>query len=104
MAGFITFLFPGLKPHLRAAYLDDHVFFGIMIFVSACASAFTGFTEKTIFGLSGGLYKHYDAEFLIANFTGYVIFIFAALVIYLTINPKFKRQNQPVSERTQGIA
>ena len=75
-----------------------------MIFVSACASAFTGFTEKTIFGLSANLYKHYDAEYLIANFTGYTIFIFAALVVYLAVNPNFKRQNPPVSETTQETA
>ena len=72
-----------------------------MIFVSACATAFTGFTEKTIFGLSLGLYNHYDAEFLIPNFTGYVIFIFATLVVYLTVNPRFKRPNETmVSENT----
>ena len=58
--GFVTFLFPGLKAQIRAAYLDIHVFFGLTIFVTACAAAFTGFTEKTIFGLSGGNYLHYD--------------------------------------------
>ena len=45
---------------MRAAYLDVHVFFGLTIFVTACAAAFTGFTEKTIFGLSAGNYLHYD--------------------------------------------
>ena len=93
-----------MRPNLRAAYLDIHVFFGLTIFVSACASAFTGFTEKTIFGLSGGLYKHYDAEFLIANFTGYTIFLFAILVIYLAVNPRFKRKNLPVTQNEQETA
>merc|ERR1711935_1112601 len=87
--GFVIFLFPGLKAQMRAAYLDVHVFFGLTIFVTACAAAFTGFTEKTIFGLS---------EFLIANFTGYAIFIFTALVIYLATNPRFKRLNMPMNE------
>ena len=75
-----------------------------MIFVSACATAFTGFTEKTIFGLSSGLYKHYDAEFLIPNFTGYVIFIYSALVVYLTVNPRFKQPNETVVSKNTSVA
>lgn len=101
--GFLIFLKPGLKIHLRASYLDVHVFFGLMIFVSACASAFTGFTEKTIFGL-GKKYSHYDPPFLVANCTGYSIFIFAAAVVYLAVNPKFKRPTQPVTESKEEIA
>lgn len=51
LAGLITFLFPGLASHLRASYLPLHVFFGLMIFVFACATAILGITEKTIFAL-----------------------------------------------------
>lgn len=102
LAGFLIFLKPGLKAHLRGSYLDVHVFFGLMIFVSACATAFTGFTEKTIFGL-GKKYQHYDPEFLVANCTVYSIFIFGALVVYLAVNPKFKRVEKPVNESNEGI-
>ena len=87
---------------MRAKYLDVHVFFGLLIFISACAAAFTGFTEKTIFGLSAGNYLHYDPEFLIANCTGYTIIIFATFVIYLATSPKFKRLNIPLDEITDG--
>ena len=74
--GFITFLFPGLKAQMRAAYLDVHVFFGLTIFVSACAAAFTGFTEKTIFGLSGGNYLHYDPGDLFRGIDNKIVFNF----------------------------
>ena len=50
LAGLITFLFPGLASHLRASYLPIHVFFGLMIFICACATALLGLTEKAIFG------------------------------------------------------
>jgi len=107
LAGFLIFLKPGLKAHLRGSYLDIHVFFGLMIFVSACATAFTGFTEKTLFGLFFGInkikYGKYDPEFLIANCTVYSIFIFGALVVYLAVNPKFKRVEKPVNESNEGI-
>ena len=79
-----------------------------MIFVSACATAFTGFTEKTLFGLffprDNPKYKHYDPEFLIANCTVYSIFIFGALVVYLAVNPRFKRVEKPVKESNEGIS
>ena len=51
LAGLITFLFPGLASHLRSSYMSVHVFFGLMIFVSACATALLGITEKAIFKL-----------------------------------------------------
>ena len=49
-------------------------------------------------------YFEYDSEFLIANFTGYAIFVFAALVIYLATNPRFKRLNMPMNEINDVIA
>ena len=51
LAGLITFLFPGLASHLKSSYLPVHIFFGLMIFVCACATALLGITEKAIFGL-----------------------------------------------------
>merc|ERR1719445_2858301 len=61
LSGFITFLFPGLRDQIRASYLDVHVFFGLLIFVCACATALMGITENAIF------------------------------VVYLVVNPRFKR-------------
>ena len=51
VAGFVTFLFPGLASHLRASYMPLHTSFGVMIFVLACATALMGITEKLIFTL-----------------------------------------------------
>ena len=51
VSGLVTFLFPGLASHLRAAYLPIHVSFGILIFVMACATSLTGITEKLLFSL-----------------------------------------------------
>jgi cytochrome b-561 len=51
LSGLITFLFPGLASHLRAAYLPVHVFFGLLIFIMACSTALLGITEKTIWAL-----------------------------------------------------
>lgn len=88
--GFITFLFPGLRDQIRASYLDVHVFFGLLIFVCACATALMGITEKAIFGL-GKNYGARVASGLVANCIGISIFFFAILVVYLVVNPRFKR-------------
>ena len=48
--GLMTFLFPGLSLNIRSSYLPLHVFFGLAIFVSCCATALLGITEKAIFG------------------------------------------------------
>merc|ERR1719445_2154189 len=59
LSGLITFLFPGLASHLKSSYLPVHIFFGLMIFVCACATALLGITEKAIFGL-GSKYSERD--------------------------------------------
>ena len=49
--GLVTFLWPGLASHLRAAFLPAHTFAGLAIFVLACATALMGITEKAFFSL-----------------------------------------------------
>jgi cytochrome b-561 len=51
VCGFVTFLFPGLASHLRSSYLPVHMFFGLLIFIFACATALMGITEKAIFSM-----------------------------------------------------
>ena len=110
----ITFLFPGLASHLRTSYLPLHVFFGLLIFVCACASAllgkkltiiseflfihhFLGITEKTIFAL-GSKYQERDPSGVVANWIGLLILVFGVLVVYLVANPRFKRLTRPEDE------
>ena len=49
MIGFISFLYPGIRMDLRAAYKPAHVFWGLAIFLGAIATALMGITEKMIF-------------------------------------------------------
>jgi len=97
LAGLITFLFPGLASHLKSSYLPVHIFFGLMIFVCACATALLGITEKAIFGL-GSKYSERDPSGVVANWIGLLILIFGILVVYLVANPRFKRLTRPEDE------
>ncbi|KAK8379536.1 hypothetical protein O3P69_019459 [Scylla paramamosain] len=86
LAGFLTFLFPGLRSSLRAAYLPLHQYFGLFIFAGAITSTLLGLSEKAIFVQSVG------SESVLVNVTGLCVAVFAGLVTYLLSQPKFRRQ------------
>lgn len=96
LAGFITFLCPGLASHLRASYMPLHTSFGIMIFVLACATSLLGITEKLLFALK--TYSKRDPEGVMANWIGVLIIVFGVLVVYLATNYKYKRLPRPEDE------
>lgn len=97
LSGLITFLFPGLASHLRASYLPIHVFFGLLIFICACATALLGITEKAIFSLNSK-YQERDPAGVVANWIGLLIIVFGVLVVFLGGNPRFRRLTRPEDE------
>lgn len=105
VAGFMLFLVPNAASRLKAMYLNVHVWFGTFIFILSCATALLGVTEKmlfvTIFAPEPlkGFYQRKDPEGLMMNTTSLLIIIFAALVVSLTTNAKYKRM--PLPEETQ---
>ncbi|PSN36011.1 putative cytochrome b561 [Blattella germanica] len=103
IAGFITFFFPGLQSPLRASYMPVHVFFGLAGFMAAIIAALLGLTEKTIWTVKD--YAQFPAEGILVNFIGVFLVAFAGLVIYLTTEPRFKRQPLPEDEMllTSGL-
>lgn len=97
VAGLVTFLFPGLASHLRSNYMPIHVFFGLLIFILACATALLGITEKAIFSLKDD-YSAKTPEAIMVNWIGVLTILFCILVVYLASNPRFKRLNRPEDE------
>jgi hypothetical protein len=51
VAGLVAFLYPGLPQNLRGAIMPVHTFLGLLAFVLAIATAFTGLTEKALFSV-----------------------------------------------------
>ncbi|XP_014681556.1 PREDICTED: putative cytochrome b561 [Priapulus caudatus] len=100
VSGFVSFLFPKLSLALRQWYMPTHVFFGIAIFLGAIATALMGLTEKLLF-LRGDMSTFRTAEGTFINILGLLLVAFAGLVIYLVINPKYKRQPLPEEEMIQ---
>lgn len=97
VAGCVTFLFPGLASHLRISFMPVHIFFGMLIFTMACATALLGIAEKTIFAL-GSKYQQRDPEGVMANWIGILIVLFGITVVYLVGNPAYKRLTRPEDE------
>ncbi|XP_066996757.1 transmembrane ascorbate-dependent reductase CYB561 [Anabrus simplex] len=96
MSGLVTFLFPGLKPGLRAVYLPVHVFFGLMGFVCSLVAALLGLLEKAHWAVKD--YKDLPPEGLLVNFIGVILMVFGSLVVYLVTEPQFKRHPRPEDE------
>lgn len=91
LAGFISFLFPGLHVSIRSAYLPIHVYFGTAGFVGVIASCLLGLNEKAIFALSSK-YSQFVPEGILINVMGLLFVIFGGLTVYLVSHTGYKRQ------------
>lgn len=95
--GLVTFLWPGLASHLRAAFLPIHVFSGLAVFVLAAAAALLGLTEKALFRTettTGFDYKEGGGEAVLTNLLGLAIVLFTALVLATASRQSFRRLNR----------
>lgn len=91
--GFLAFLYPGFPNSLRATIMPVHVFLGLFAFVCAIAAALMGITEKTIYTLHD--YSSLPGEGVLVNLIGICFMIFAALVVYVATETKYKRYPRP---------
>lgn len=99
--GFVSFLYPKLSESVRKAYLPAHRFWGMVIFVMACATALMGITEKAIFSVKN--YSTLPAEGKLLNTFGVLIGVFGLLVVYLTSAYEYRRppedgEHKPLEE------
>ncbi|KAL2744829.1 cytochrome b reductase 1-like isoform X1 [Vespula maculifrons] len=93
LAGFITFLYPGLHDSLRASYMPIHVYFGIATFIGSIATCLIGLNEKAIFSIKD--YDKFVPEAILVNTIGIFLIIFGALAVYLVSQGQYKRQPRP---------
>ncbi|OQR73332.1 cytochrome b561-like [Tropilaelaps mercedesae] len=92
IAGFLSFLYPGIRKTLRTRYLPLHVFGGTMIFILSTCAALMGITEKIIYSYN---YSSLPIGAQVGNTFGVFLVVFAMLVFYLVSHPNYKRINLP---------
>ncbi|KAK9935379.1 hypothetical protein M0R45_022482 [Rubus argutus] len=77
--GFAAFIFPGSEMSTRASFKPWHTFFGMVIFLLAVCTAEIGLNYFILGNNQQGL---------IVNFTGLLIFLFAAAVSLTVLLPR----------------
>lgn len=93
IAGFSIFGWPGGTDAFKKFYMNSHRYFGIGIFILACATALTGTVEKTIFSLKGE-YGKLPSEAYVINFFGLTIVVFACFVVFIATKTEWKRPSE----------
>ena len=93
VTGYVMFLAPTtILSWIKAFYLSIHNWFGLFIFVMACSTVLLGVAEENI-------YKGFDMrngpEGYMMNITAFLVIIFCCLVIFLSLNVKYKRLPLP---------
>lgn len=91
--GFASYLFPGVREPLRAAYMPVHVFFGLFGFVLSVAASLLGLLEKAFFSINN--YGQLPAPAVLVNMMGLLLIVYGALVVFLVTEPTYKRKPLP---------
>jgi len=102
LAGFSIFGWPGGVDSFKKLYMSSHRFFGIGIFLLACATALTGTVEKTIFSLKGD-YGKLPPEAYVINFFGLSIVVFACFVVFIATKTEWKRPSETPSPEEEAL-
>ena len=97
LAGFLSFLYPGIQPSLRTSYMPIHVYFGIAGFAGVIASCLLGLNEKAMFVLSTE-YSKLGSEAVLINVIGLLLILFGGLTVYLVSQERYKRFPRPEDE------
>uniref|UniRef100_A0A7E4WB18 Cytochrome b561 domain-containing protein n=1 Tax=Panagrellus redivivus TaxID=6233 RepID=A0A7E4WB18_PANRE len=97
--GFITFFIPGLDINVRKFTLPFHQLFGIMLMLAVTGTALVGISERaawkhTCWTKQGEL----CGQQLMANFLGLCIVGYTACVLFIVLNPRWKRKPLPEEE------
>jgi len=102
IAGFSIFGWPGGTDAFKKLYMNSHRFFGIGIFLLACATALTGTVEKTLFSIKKD-YGKLPPEAYVINFFGLSIVVFAFLVVFVATKTEWKRPSDTPLPEHQAL-
>lgn len=82
LAGFCIYLFPCCSTAVKAGYYPFHKYFGLGVLGGSVAAALMGLTEEALFTMPD--YMELPERGILVNIYGCCLFLFAALVIFIT--------------------
>lgn len=104
LGGFTTFFFPGLAIEVRKCFLPFHQLFGILIFIGCSTAALMGISERAAWSnLCWTRDRHLCGQQLLSNFLGVCIIGYCGCVVFVVMNPRWKRKPLPEEECLHAI-
>lgn len=82
-----------MKQPTRTMFMPIHIFFGLLGFILAIASAVLGISEKAFFVIND--YANLPSHAFFVNTLGILIIVYGVLVVYLVTEPSYKREPLP---------
>ncbi|KAI1721309.1 eukaryotic cytochrome b561 domain-containing protein [Ditylenchus destructor] len=104
LGGFLTFFFPGMSMEVRKFFLPFHQLFGVLILIGFTAGALMGISERAAWKHTCWTKdKQMCGEQLLANFFGLCLVGYSSSIVFLVMNPRWKRQPLPEEEFLQPL-
>ena len=97
--GFVTFFVPGMNMDIRKFSLPFHQIFGVILIIAVAATALMGISERAAWKHTCWT-KHGTlcGQQLMANFLGLNIIGYTSCVVFIVMNPRWKRKPLPEEE------
>ncbi|CDW57201.1 Cytochrome b561 [Trichuris trichiura] len=90
---FYSFFYPKVDPSLGERVMPIHRLIGKALLVASTASALMGISEYAAWNVK--CWSQLCSEGMIANFTGLLLALYSAMVLYLVSNENYKREPLP---------
>ncbi|KAI6240940.1 putative cytochrome b561 [Aphelenchoides fujianensis] len=95
--GFLVFFFPGFAPEVRRFFMPFHRLIGVILMVCVVGVALAGISERAAWKHTCWTQKHeFCGQQAMSNFFGLFIIGYAATVLAIVLNPRWKRM--PLAE------
>uniref|UniRef100_A0A5S6QJY7 Cytochrome b561 domain-containing protein n=1 Tax=Trichuris muris TaxID=70415 RepID=A0A5S6QJY7_TRIMR len=100
--GFYAFFYPKVVPSTGEKMMPFHRLTGRLLLVAATANALMGISEYSAWNVK--CWSQFCSEGMIANFTGVLLLLYCAVVLYLLSKDSFKREPLPEEATFRDLA
>jgi len=104
LGGFITFFIPGLTIEVRKFFLPFHQLIGVILFIGVCCTALVGISERAAWKHTCWTKdKEMCGQQVMSNLFGLFIIGYCISILFIVMNPRWKRLPLPEEEALQSL-